>query len=95
MPCDKLHCTCKNEIKSTCVHWTPGRTSKYFRCSRFITARVTCDLHRSACATCPLFIKEFPKRDPQHNWNDADAIKKWRNEYMRRYRAKKKAEGKA
>jgi len=87
MPC-KLgtSCTCSSEQKQFCKNWEPGRGSKYFKCSRFIATRASCDKPKSACKTCKHFISQLPRRECKVNWRDKEQVRIHRAAYMRRYR---------
>lgn len=87
MPC-KLGtlCDCSMEQRQFCRNWEPGRGSKYFRCSRFISTRASCDKPASACRGCTHHIDKLPRREGTINWSDPEQVRAHRRAYMRRYR---------
>ncbi len=87
MPC-KLGdlCTCSSDQKQFCKNWEPGRGSKYYRCSRFVATRASCDKPRSACKSCAHFMGKLPRRESVIDWKDHDQVRERRRRYMREYR---------
>ena len=87
--CDEKH----PKVCPTCVHWTPSQSSKYYYCRRYLESRITCDLPRSSCATCPLHEPTGEMGRPNLSGRDWDSARDY-SDYMRKYmkerRAKKK-----
>lgn len=86
-------CRCLNpQERPMCKHWTPSRGSKYYYCARYTASRVTCDLLRTACATCSYFEGASAQGDPGRpnmtgiDWEDLDDRAAYMRDYMRRKR---------
>lgn len=90
MPCELTTCVCNNLQKPYCKHWLPGRSSKYYLCSRYINGRVTCALPNTACATCEFHLADTPPRERKIDWDDPAAVKERNRKYMQAYRVKQK-----
>lgn len=83
-------CTCKRPERPKCRFWHPTPNSKYYRCSRYINSRATCDLPKDTCASCPFFLGKF-KPGPEPTLDKSpEGFKSYRARYMRAYRLKRK-----
>lgn len=69
-----------------CAHWTPSRSHRYYYCIRYREERITCDLPKSSCKTCPFHDKEDTdgiKGRPNasgRDWRDPEERKEYQNQ---------------
>ena len=78
-----------------CVHWSPTRKSRYYYCNRFYVDRITCELPKMACKTCPFYEGKGTRGRPNNtgiDWSDNEQVKKYAQKKMaqmrkERYRA--------
>src|SRR3990167_1194999 len=40
----------------SCIQWIPSTGSKYYRCARFLSKKLLCDLPASDCAGCSYYL---------------------------------------
>ncbi len=94
-------CSCEQSQRASCANWSPSRGSKYYYCTRYTAGRITCDLPRSACQTCPHFEGADAEGDLGRpnmsgiDWKDDDDRRAYMREYMkqRRKNTKEKTNG--
>lgn len=87
------------EICPSCPEWIPSRGSKYNRCQQWHAFKVTCDLPKESCATCP---QQLPPLDPRAgrpnlsgmDWKDPDQVREYNMLKKRESRANAKGTGK-
>ena len=92
--CDIGGCESKGPIVCpTCKHWKPSRSSKYYYCTRYLSGRVTCDLPKSACKTCPFYDGPGEKGRSNLtgvNWSDKDSVREYSRQRMQSIRRERK-----
>lgn len=82
--CRKGGCPARGrETCPSCEFWIPSRRSKYYRCLRYLESRITCDLPKGSCETCPFYCppSEGAGR-PNYtgvDWKNADEKREYLN----------------